>query len=62
MIGATDEELRILIEDKRKFLREDLEDFETNQQAIGMKFLFGDSQLKCGKEHILVVTNARIEL
>ena len=37
---VTDEELRILIEDIRKSMREELEDFETNQHVIGMKHLF----------------------
>ena len=31
--GVIDEELRILIEDISKFMREDLQDFEINQQA-----------------------------
>ena len=34
--GVTDEELRTLIEDITKFIREDLEDFESNQKVIGM--------------------------
>ena len=34
VVGVKDDEIRILIEDIRKFLREDLEDFENNQQVI----------------------------
>ena len=46
MVGGKDDEIRILIEDIRKFLREDLEDFENNQQAIGMKHLFREFSIK----------------
>ena len=35
-----DEELRALIENIRKFMKECLEEFETNEQVIGMKQLF----------------------
>ena len=35
--GVTDEEIRTLIEDIKKMLREDLLEFETNQQVIRMK-------------------------
>ena len=38
--------LRTLIEDIRKFMREDFEDFETNQQVIGMKYLFRGFSIK----------------
>ena len=46
----TDEELRAIIEDIRKFMREDLEYFETNQQVIGMKHLSRVFSIKAGKE------------
>ena len=32
-----------------KFLREDLEDFETNQQEIGMKYLFRGLSIEAWK-------------
>ena len=35
-----DAELRLLINVIRKFMREDEDDYETNQQTIGMKHLF----------------------
>ena len=38
--GVTDEYLRKLIEDIRKFMREDLVSLETNKRVIGMKYLF----------------------
>ena len=38
--GVTDKELIALTEDISKFMREDLEDFGTNQQVIGMKHMF----------------------
>ena len=47
--GVKDEELRTLIEDIRKFMREDLEYFETNQQVIGMKHLFRGFSIKAWK-------------
>ena len=46
VVGVKDDEIRILIEDIRKFLREDLEDFENNQQVIGMKHLFREFSIK----------------
>ena len=45
---VTDEDLRKLMEDMRKFMREDLEDFEINQQVIGMEYLFRVFRLKSG--------------
>ena len=44
-----DEELRTLIEEIRKSMRECLEDFETNQQVIGMKHLFRGFSMKVWK-------------
>ena len=41
-----DSELRLIIEDMRKFMREDTDDFETNQQVIGMKHLFRGFSVK----------------
>ena len=38
--GKLDKEVRSLIEDIRKHLREDTEDLETNHQLIGMRYLF----------------------
>ena len=46
---AIDEELKTLIEDTRKFLREDLEDFEINQQVIGTKCLFWGFSIEAWK-------------
>ena len=46
----SDEELRSLIEDARKYLREDTEDLESNQQAIGMKHLFRGVSIKAWNE------------
>ena len=37
---APDSELRLTIEDIRKFMRDEVDDYETNQQIIGMKHLF----------------------
>ena len=37
---VSEEGLRTLIKDTRKFMREDLDSFETNQQVIGIKCLF----------------------
>ena len=48
--GATDEDLRTLIEGIRKFMRGDSEDFETKQQVIGMKHLFRVFSIKAWKE------------
>ena len=39
-VGTLDKELRSLIENIRKYLREDIEDLETNHQLIGMRYLF----------------------
>ena len=44
--GVTDEEIRTLIEDIKKMLREDLLEFETNQQVIRMKWLFRGFSIK----------------
>ena len=44
-----DEELITLVEDTRKFMREDLEGFETNQQVIGMKYLFRAFSIKASE-------------
>ena len=46
---AADEELRILTEGMRKILKEYLEDFETNYQAIGMKCLLRGFSIKVWK-------------
>ena len=35
-----DSELRLMIEDIRKFMRDEVDDYEKNQQIIGMKHLF----------------------
>ena len=51
------EELRTLIEDIRNFMREYLEDFETNQQVIGMKHLFRGASIKARKEQNLEAIN-----
>ena len=40
LVGVSNEELRSFIEDIRKYLREDIEDLEKKQKAIGMKCLF----------------------
>ena len=42
-------ELRLLTNDTRKFMREDADDFETNQQIIGMKCLFRCFSVKARK-------------
>ena len=34
------EELRMVVNDIRKYLRQNEDDFETNQGLIGMKYLF----------------------
>ena len=46
VVGVKDDEIRILIEDIRIFLREDLEDFKNNQQVIRMKCLFRRFSIK----------------
>jgi len=46
VIGVRNEEVRTLIEDIRKFLREYLEDFENNQQEIRMQHLCRASSIK----------------
>ena len=50
VIGVRNEEVRTLIEDIRKFLREYLEDFENNQQEIRMQHLCRASSIKAQKE------------
>ena len=42
-------ELRLIIEDIRKFMRDDVDDYETNQQIIGMKHLFRGFSVKAWK-------------
>ena len=54
-----DDDSRKLIECIRKFMREDLDDSETNQQVIGMKCLFRGFRLKRGKEQILMKINTQ---
>ena len=49
MVGVKDEEMRTLIEDIRKFLRDDLEEFENNQWALGIDHLFQDFSIKASK-------------
>ena len=50
VLGTSDEELRSMIEDIRKYLIEDTEDLETNQQIIGMSFFIsGFSMESCDK-------------
>ena len=44
--GVSDEELLSFAEETRKQLREDTEDLEMNQQAIGMKCLFWTFSIK----------------
>ena len=44
-----DTELRLLINDVRKLMREDEDDYETNQQIIGMKHLFRGFSIKMWK-------------
>ena len=41
-----DSELRLIIEDIRKFMRDELDDYETNQKTIGMKHLFRGFSVK----------------
>ena len=53
---SKDEELRILIEETRKFMKED---FETNKKSIGMEYLFRVFRLKCGNEQNLEATNTK---
>ena len=45
-VDVPDAELRLLINDIRKFMREDGDDYETNQQTIGMKYLFRGFSVK----------------
>ena len=47
----SDTELRLLIEDTRKFMKEETDDFETNQQAIGMAHLFRGFSVKAWKRN-----------
>ena len=47
--GVTHEELRTLIEEILKLMREDLEDYETNQQVIGMNHVFRGFSIKAWK-------------
>ena len=38
----SNEELRIFVNDIRKYLGQNKEDYETNQRLLGMKYLFVD--------------------
>ena len=42
-------QLRLLMNDIRKFMREDADDHETNQQIIGMEHLFRGFSVKAWK-------------
>ena len=47
--GVADKELRTPIECIRKFIREDFDDFETNQPVIGIKYLIRSFSTKAWK-------------
>ena len=46
---VTDSELRLTIEDIRKFMRDEVDDYETSQEIIGMKHLFRGFSVKAWK-------------
>ena len=48
-VDVTDSQLRLLINDIRKFMREDEDDYETNQEIIGIKYFFRGFSIKARK-------------
>ena len=62
VLGLVDEELITLIEDMKKFVKESLEDFKTNQQVIRMNHLLRGFSTKAWKKQNLVETNTQITI